>query len=68
MRRKGAQFLSRAHVPEDDCFVVRAADEDVAFGGEGEGVDVMVVAVEGARVGFSLGDTNGGLAEDLDGL
>ena len=46
--------MSRADVPEDYGFVVGAGDEDVAFGGEGDGVDVVVMTVKRMRVGFAL--------------
>ena len=45
-----------ADIPEEYCFVVAAAYEHVAFGGEGDGVDVVVVAYEGDGMGFALDD------------
>lgn len=43
-----------ANVPEKDGFVVGARDEHIAFWGESDGVDVIVVAKEGDGVGLSL--------------
>lgn len=49
-----AKDTSAADVPDEDGFVVGAADEDVAFWREGDGVDVVVVADEGFGVGSAL--------------
>lgn len=51
VRGQAAHDARGAHVPDEDGFVVGAADEHVAARGEGEGVDVVVVAEEGERVG-----------------
>ena len=51
---QGAHDAGGADVPEEDGFVVGAADQHVAFGGEGDGVDVVVVAEERYRVCFPL--------------
>ena len=43
-----------SHVPEEDGFVVGAADKHVALGRECEGVDVIMVANERGRICFTL--------------
>lgn len=48
---EGAQDTCATHVPDEDGFVVGAADEDVALGCERDRVDVVVVADE--RFGVS---------------
>ena len=54
MCREGAHDPGSADVPEEDGFVIGSGDEHVAFWGEGDGVDVVVVAEEGDGVGFPL--------------
>ena len=54
MRRERAHHPRDSHIPEEDGFVVGAADEHVAFGRECEGVDVIVVAEERDGVCFTL--------------
>ncbi len=52
--RKGAHDAGSADVPEEDGFIVGTADEHVAFGGKGNGVDVVVMAKKRHRVGSPL--------------
>lgn len=54
MRGQRAHDACRPHVPEEYGFVVGAGHEHVAFGREGQGVDVVAVAEKGGRVGFAL--------------
>ena len=54
VRGEGAHHPRSSHVPEEDGFVVGAADEHVAFRRECEGVDVVVVAEERDGVWFAL--------------
>lgn len=51
---EGAHHAGGADVPEEDSFIVGAADEHVTLWGEGDGVDVVVMAEKGHRIGFPL--------------
>lgn len=53
MRGQPAHHPRRSHVPEEDGLVVASADEHVALGREGDGVDVVVVAEQREREGFA---------------
>ena len=54
MRGQRAHDPRSADVPEENGFVVGATDEHISFGGEGKGIDVIMVAKQGFRVGFPL--------------
>ena len=41
---EGSHDSRRSNVPQEDGFVVRTADEHVAFGRERDGVDVIMMA------------------------
>ena len=56
MGRETPHDAGAADVPEEDCFVVATAYEHVSLGGEGYGVDVVVVAYEGDGMRFALFD------------
>lgn len=43
-----------ANVPEKNGFVIGATDKHVAFGGEGDRVDVVMMTKESIGVWFSL--------------
>lgn len=51
---EGFHDAGGADVPEENGFIVGAADEHVALWGEGDLVDVVVVADEGDGVRFAL--------------
>ena len=67
MRGQRAQDGAGAHVPEKYGLVEGAGDEEVAFGGEGEGADVGVVAEERRERERCRWCSGGGLPEE-DGL
>ena len=46
-------YTRGAHVPKEESFVVGTGREDVATGGEGEGVNVGGMGLERMWVGFS---------------
>ena len=48
-----AHYTCGAHVPEEESFVVGTGGEDVATGGEREGVNVGGMGLERMWVGFS---------------
>ncbi len=52
--RKRAHHARGADVPEEDGFIVGAADKDVAPGRDGDGVDVVVMAEERYRMLLAL--------------
>ena len=52
--RERAHNACGADVPEKDGFIIGAGDEHVAFRGESDGVNVVVVAKKGNRVGLPL--------------
>ena len=53
MRGERAHYTCGAHVPEEESFVVGTRREDVAAGGEREGVDVGGMGLERMWMGFS---------------
>jgi len=51
---QASHHTRRADIPKEDGLVVGATDDYVALGGEGDGVDVVVVTEESSRMGFAL--------------
>lgn len=56
MGGKRAHDATATDVPEEDCFIVRAAGKHVAVGGDGEGGDIGVMAEERVGEAFALGE------------
>ena len=54
MRRQFQFDAARPYVPDENGFVVAAAYEEVAFGREGEGGDVVGVAEEGGGADWEV--------------
>lgn len=51
---KGTHNSRSPNIPEEYSFIVRTADEHVAFRGESERVDVITMTEKRFRIGFSL--------------